>query len=86
MNPSPQTELLHKCSPQHLIGTWYEHSVPVPDGTRFNTGISLTHPWWTLQGQWFHEGANEAVVGATLAQTYPGGIAAGKDDLRERAQ
>jgi putative ABC transport system permease protein len=61
-----------------LIGTWYEHSVPVPDGTHFKTGISLTHPWWTLRGQWFHEGANEAVVGATLAQTYPGGIVAGK--------
>ena len=27
-----------------LIGTWYEHDVPVPDGTSFRTGVSLTHP------------------------------------------
>src|ERR1700719_2572821 len=60
-----------------LIGTWYQHSVPVPDGTRFNTGISLTHPYWKLQGQWFHEGANEAVVGAALAVAYRGGIKVG---------
>jgi putative ABC transport system permease protein len=60
-----------------LIGTWYQHSVPVPDGTHFNTGISLTHPYWKLEGQWFHEGANEAVVGAALAAAYPGGAKAG---------
>jgi putative ABC transport system permease protein len=38
-----------------LIGTWYDHSVPVPDGTTFKTGASLTHPWWKIQGQWFGE-------------------------------
>src|ERR1700722_4627114 len=30
--------------PTTLIGTWYEHSVPVPDGTQFRTGVSVTHP------------------------------------------
>jgi putative ABC transport system permease protein len=61
-----------------LVGTWYEHDVPVPDGTRFKTGISLTHPAWKIQGQWFRDGANEAVIGATLAAAYPGGISPGK--------
>jgi putative ABC transport system permease protein len=61
-----------------LVGTWYEHAVLVPDGTTFQTGASVTHPWWAIQGRWFGERANECVVGATLAATYPGGIAVGK--------
>ncbi len=61
-----------------LIGTWFAHPVPVPDGTMFTTGASLTHPWWKIQGQWFQEGARQAVIGASLAATYPGGLAPGK--------
>jgi len=36
-----------------LIGSWYEHIVPVPDGTRFATGLRATHPWWHIDGRWF---------------------------------
>jgi putative ABC transport system permease protein len=61
-----------------LIGTWFAHPVPVPDGTMFTTGASLTHPWWKIQGQWFQEGARQAVIGASLAASYPGGLAPGK--------
>jgi putative ABC transport system permease protein len=61
-----------------LIGTWYEHEVPVPDGTIFKTGVSVTHPWWKVRGQWFHDGANECVVGAQLAARYPGGVSVGQ--------
>ena len=60
--------------PATLIGTWYEHEVPVPDGTKFKTGLSATHPWWKIQGRWFTDGANEAVVGAALAAKDPGHI------------
>jgi putative ABC transport system permease protein len=61
-----------------LIGTWYEHDVPVPDGTKFKTGLSLTHPWWKIQGAWFRDGEHECVVGAALAAAYPGGLAPGQ--------
>ncbi|HVB86378.1 MAG TPA: ABC transporter permease [Candidatus Dormibacteraeota bacterium] len=61
-----------------LIGTWYEHEVPVPDGTTFKTGVRSTHPWWKIQGRWFDDNAKECVVGATLAANYPGGIAPGQ--------
>lgn len=61
-----------------LIGTWYEHEVPVPDGTSFQTGVSLTHPWWKIQGQWFHEGEKQAVVGAALAAKDPEAFSIGK--------
>ena len=61
-----------------LIGTWYEHAVPVPDGTTFQTGVRFTHPWWKVEGRWFDDGAEECVVGATLAANYPGGITPGQ--------
>jgi putative ABC transport system permease protein len=61
-----------------LIGTWYEHEVPVPDGTTFKTGVRVTHPWWKIRGQWFRDGANEAVVGAALAAKQPGEFAIGR--------
>jgi putative ABC transport system permease protein len=61
-----------------LIGTWYQHDVLVPDGTRFSTGLSVTHPWWKIRGRWFHEGANEAVIGEALAAKDPDGFAIGK--------
>jgi putative ABC transport system permease protein len=58
--------------PVVLIGTWYEHNVPVPDGTTFKTGASITHPWWKIEGRWFADGANECVLGASFVQTMPG--------------
>jgi putative ABC transport system permease protein len=61
-----------------LIGTWYQHGVPVPDGTIFKTGISVTHPWWRIQGRWFHDSPDECVVGAALAAKYPTAMAVGK--------
>jgi putative ABC transport system permease protein len=51
-----------------LIGTWYSHTVAVPDGSTFKTGISATDPTWRVEGRWFSDGADEAVVGAVLAQ------------------
>ena len=61
-----------------VIGTWYDHEVPVPDGTAFKTGASVTHPWWTIQGRWFHDDAQEVVVGEALAATHPDTLAIGK--------
>jgi putative ABC transport system permease protein len=63
--------------PTTLVGTWYQHPVPVPDGTKFETGVRLTHPWWTIRGRWFNDGARECVVGAGLAKSFPGGLAPG---------
>ncbi|HTX15676.1 MAG TPA: ABC transporter permease, partial [Candidatus Baltobacteraceae bacterium] len=50
-----------------LVGTWYEHEVPVPDGTKFTTGLARTHPSWQIRGRWFADDAKECVVGASLA-------------------
>ena len=34
-----------------VIGTWYEHDVPVPDGTHFRTGLKTTHLSWKITGK-----------------------------------
>jgi putative ABC transport system permease protein len=65
--------------PVTLIGTWYQHSVDVPGGTKFETGASATHPWWKIQGRWFRDGASECVVGATLAARYTREIKIGEE-------
>jgi putative ABC transport system permease protein len=61
-----------------MVGTWYEHEVPVPDGTSFETGLKATHPSWQIEGRWFRDGADEVVVGAALAARNPGAFAIGK--------
>jgi len=61
-----------------LIGTWYEHEVRVPDGTKFKTGLSATTPSWQIQGRWFGDGAKEVVVGRALAAKFSGIFAIGR--------
>jgi len=61
-----------------LVGTWYKHGVAVPDGTSFETGVSVTHPSWKLKGEWFRDDAHECVVGSALAARVPGGIEIGQ--------
>ncbi len=51
-----------------LIGTWYKHAVPVPDGAMFTTGVSSTHPWWRIEGRWFGDGAPQCIVGSALVR------------------
>jgi putative ABC transport system permease protein len=50
-----------------LMGTWAAHTVRVPDGSRYVTGIEKTNPWWQVDGRWFREGAAECVIGKSLA-------------------
>lgn len=61
-----------------LVGTWYEHEVPVPDGTKFRTGLARTHPSWQISGRWFGDDAKECVIGANLAAKDPERFAIGK--------
>jgi len=69
--------------PVVLIGTWYEHSLVLEDGTSFSTGAFSTNPWWKVRGQWFAENSSQCVVGTALAEKY--GIAIG-DQLNVSAQ
>jgi putative ABC transport system permease protein len=51
-----------------LVGTWGYHTVPLPDGGEFQTGIAKTNPWWQVDGRWFSDDAKECVVGAEFAK------------------
>ena len=51
-----------------LLGVWSQHSVAVPDGSSFITGIQKTNPWWSVEGRWFNEGASECLLGKRFAE------------------
>src|SRR5262249_31348338 len=57
-----------------LIGTWVDHTVPLSDGRKFQTGIAKTYSWWQIEGRWFSEEARECVVGAAFAKKNHVGI------------
>jgi putative ABC transport system permease protein len=53
-----------------LVGTWSHHSVAIPDGSSYVTGIDQTNPWWSVDGKWFSEGSDDGVVGTALATRF----------------
>src|ERR1039457_1764766 len=65
---APQAARPRETSHETLIGTWYSHTVVVPDGSKFVTGVSSTDPWWHISGRWFSDGAEECLLGAGLAR------------------
>ena len=42
-----------------LVGTWAHHSVALPDGRNYSTGMDQTNSWWHVDGRWFHDDAEE---------------------------
>lgn len=52
-----------------VIGTWSEHSVPIPNGSSYVTGVQKTNPWWHVEGNWFKEDAEECLVGTGFAKS-----------------
>jgi putative ABC transport system permease protein len=76
--PNAAEMRVNPMTPVTLIGTWYAHETPVPDGTKFKTGASVTHPWWKIEGRWFSDGANECVVGEAFARAHFDGTAVGQ--------
>jgi putative ABC transport system permease protein len=70
--PDIRTSLISSPSPAlvrvNLLGTWSAHSISLPDGSTYFTGIQKTNPWWHVSGQWFSDSAAECVVGSALAQ------------------
>ena len=51
-----------------LIGTWADRSVPLKDGSVFQTSISKTNPWWKTEGRWFEDDAAQCVLGSRFAE------------------
>ena len=53
-----------------LIGTWSKHSVAIPDGTAYVTGIEQTNPWWHVEGNWFTENSEQCLVGTNFSRKF----------------
>ena len=51
------------------IGTWSEHSLPIPDGSNYVTGVEKTNPWWHVEGNWFKEDSEQCVVGTGFSKS-----------------
>ncbi len=50
-----------------LLGTWAHHSVVLPDGRTYATGMDQTNSWWHVDGRWFRDDAAECIVGKSFA-------------------
>jgi putative ABC transport system permease protein len=50
-----------------LVGTWAHHSIALPDGRSYATGMDQTNSWWHVDGRWFKDDAPEAIVGKSFA-------------------
>jgi putative ABC transport system permease protein len=59
----------------NLIGTWSQHALPLSDGKTFVTSAGRTNPWWSVDGRWFAENADEAMIGSSFARKF--GLKAG---------
>ena len=65
-----------------LVGAWAKHTVAIPDGTTYISGIEKTNPWWNIDGKWFDESSRQCVAGINLAKKF--GVKIG-DDLNVSA-
>ena len=54
--------------PTTVVGTWASHTVDLPDGGKFVTGVEQANPWWKVEGRWFRDGESACVVGRNLAK------------------
>lgn len=52
-----------------LIGTYFDHPVPLPDDPAYRTGVRTINPFWHVEGAWpDEESAGEVLVGQELAR------------------
>ena len=49
-----------------VVGTYFNKTLKYGDES-FRTGVTITHPWWKVQGAWPADDSNQVLVGRTLA-------------------
>lgn len=55
-------------TPVRLVGTWFDHAVPVEGEPPFRTGLLRVHPAWQVVGRSPSEARAEVLVGSALAE------------------
>ncbi len=58
-----------------FVGTYFNKGLQYRDES-FRTGVTITHPWWKVNGAWPLDDSNQVLLGQTLAHKL--GIAAGQ--------
>ncbi|HLZ13258.1 MAG TPA: ABC transporter permease [Candidatus Acidoferrum sp.] len=53
-----------------LLGTWSQHALALSDGKEFVTSAEKTNSWWSVEGRWFTENADETLIGANFARKF----------------
>jgi putative ABC transport system permease protein len=52
-----------------LVGTWFDHPMPLPEQAEFRTGLRHVVSYWQVNGEWASDEARrEAMVGLELAK------------------
>lgn len=59
-------EIVH--SKVHVIGTFFNQHIPVPDEPNYRTGQKIVSPYWQVTGQWPDDTGDQALAGAELAR------------------
>ncbi len=62
----------------HILGTFFDHDIDVPDEEGFHTGQRIISPYWQVDGDWVDDSAKElhfgdvvpALIGKKLAEKY----------------
>ena len=49
------------------LGTWFEHTMTLPTGETFSTGMNEMKSWWKIDGAYPIDGQRQALVGSKLA-------------------
>ena len=50
-----------------VTGTWFNKDLSLPTGETTTAGVTTMRSWWTMEGSWPADDADQAVVGSNLA-------------------
>ena len=50
-----------------VTGTWFNKDLSLPTGETTTAGVTTMRSWWTMEGSWPDDDADQAVVGSDLA-------------------
>lgn len=50
-----------------VTGTWFNKKLSLPTGETTVAGVSTMRSWWTMEGSWPADDADQAIVGSDLA-------------------
>ena len=57
-----------------ILGTFFDHNIPVPDEEDYHTGQKIISPYWQVEGEWVDDATDDfgeqipALLGAQLAK------------------